>query len=343
MVTYDELIELTKMSSKSFELSEDDLIAFVKGGAIRAYKAGAEARDKEDVVADFNAETKELRLSVRKKVVGEVKDSHLECTEQEGKAAAGETATLAISEIETYKAIDAAVAGMRRVIESGWKKENEELIKTKFQEFKDHCLPAKIIKTKANPVIVLLGGVEAILPDHERIQGEELRDGADITVYVKELKDGTDIVVSRTHPALVSHTMRQIIAEVDLGAVEVKAVARLAGNRSRVAVYSKDMGAIERCENKAAQLSEALGGESVDFVEWYSEIKAYIVSSLKVEAREVHIIESEKQALVEVFEESFQSSIDQQGDVVKLAQDLTGYKIEIKLVPKDPGSDLPGV
>lgn len=341
MVTYEELQELSKKSQGNYSLSEEELIAFVKGGAIRAYKVADSARSNEDVVADFNPETKELRLSVRKMAVSEVKDSHKECTPDEGKVALGEIASISVNDQDTYKAIDAAVRGMRRVIESGWKKDNVELVKTKFQEFKEHCLSGTISDAKANPVRVLVSGIETALPDTEQIAGESLSQNQEITVYVQELRqsgDGSEIVVSRRHPALVLHAMRRQISEVDLGVIEIKAVSRIAGKRSRVTVYSKNLGALERCDDKAAKVSEELGGEQVEFVEWYADTKANIVSSLKVEARDVHIIESEKQALVEVFKDS---TVDNDG--LELARQLTGYKIELKLVAKDASSDLPGV
>lgn len=343
MVSYEQLVELSNKSQGNYSLSVEELTAFVKAGAIRAYKAGDAARQKEDVVADFNPESKELRLSVQKKVVSEVKDSHTECLPDAGNATLGDIATLPVTDADTYKSIDAAVEAMRVTIESNWKAENVELIKTKFQEFKEHCLSAEIVKTQANSVTVQIGGVEAILPNEEQIAGELLTTHDETMVYVKELRQtgaGSDIIVSRRHPALVSHAMRKQIPEVDMGVIEIKKVARIAGNQSRVAVFSKDLGALTRCEDKADVVSKELGGEKVSFIEWYSDTKAFIVSSLKIEAREVHLIDSEKQALVEVFKDTAHS-ID--SDTLELAKQLTGFKIETKLVAKDASSDLPGI
>lgn len=343
MVSYEQLVELSNKSQGNYSLSVEELIAFVKAGAIRAYKAGDTARQKEDVVADFNPESKELRLSVRKKVVSEVKDSHAECLETDANTTIGETTALPVTDTDTYKSIDAAIEAMRNAIESSWKTENVELVKTKFEEFKDHCLAAEIVKTQSNTVTVLIGGVEAILPPDEQIAGESFNTHDETMVYVKELRQtgaGSDIIVSRRHPALVSHVMRMLIPELDMGVIDIKKVARIAGKQSRVAVYSKDLGALTRCEDKAHAVSAELGGEKISFIEWYSDTKALIVSSLKVEAREVHIIESEKQALVEVFKDSAHS-VD--SETLELARQLTGYKIETKLVTKDSSSDLPGV
>jgi N utilization substance protein A len=347
VVTYQELVNLSQKSiNSSFKLEEVELIDFVKGGAIRAYKAGDPARASEDVVADFNPETKTLRLSIKKTVVAEVKEPYSECLESEVHVPVGETATVEISDADTYKAIDAAISAMCSLIDTGWKKENVLLVKTKFQEFKEKCLIGKIIAIKGNAVTVQLGGIETILPAEEQVLGEAYEEGSDLLVYVKklnEIAESSEIIVSRRDEALVSYAMRRHIPEVDLDTVQIKAIARISGKRSRAAVWSTDLGAVSRCEKRAKEVNEELGGEPVEFVEWYSDPKAFIVSSLMAEAREVHIIESEKQALVEVFKDSAEKVIDPEGTALKLASALTGYKIEIKLVTKDSASELPGV
>jgi transcription termination/antitermination protein NusA len=345
MVTYEDLLNLTKKSLSTYSFTEEELISFVKAGAVRAYKAGDESRKKENVVADFNPETKELRLSVEKLVVAEVKDSQLECAAGDGKQV-GETATFPITDADTYKAIDAAIDGMRQVIDSRWKKENSDFIKVKFQEIQGHCVLAKIQNGKLSPIPVTVGGIEAVLPLDEQIPAEALSDNKEVMVFVKEMRelgDGNEIVVTRRHESLVSNAMRKFIPEVELGAVEIKAVSRIPGKWSRAAVFSENMNAVDRCEKRAGQIAEELGGETVDFVEWYDDSKAFIVSSLRAEARDVHLIESEKQSLVEVFKDSIDNNSDNENLNIKLAQSLTGYKIEIKLVGKDPASELPGV
>lgn len=346
MVTYEDLLNLVQKAQGNFALGEADLIEFVKAGAVRAYKAGDSTRTNEDVVVDFNPETKELRLSIKKTVVEEVKNASKECSEAEGKSTLGESVSFPITDPDTYFAINAAIQGMQRIVDSNWKKENSDFIKTRYQEYKDQCTEVKILSVNQNPIVVALAGVDALLPIDEQLTSEKFNEGDLVTVFVKELKEsttGSDIIVSRTHPTLVSHAMRIQIPEVDLDVIEIKSIARIPGIRARVSVFSTQLDAVERCQKKAEQVSAELGGETIEFVEWYSDKKAYIVSSLKVEARDVHLIESEKQALVEVFKESADKSIDASGGTIKLAQELTGYKIELKIVSKDTSSELPGI
>ncbi len=347
MATYDELISLALKSKGSFDLQEDELVSFVKAGAVRAYKAADSTRINEDVQADFNVETKKLRLSIRKKVVDTVTDTHTECTAEEGKVAAGEFASIEIVDEGTYKAIDAAVSAMRREIEASWNHANTDLIKYKFQEMKGECLPAQVLTPDSiGSIGVAINTLDALLPAQEQIPGETFHEGQTILVLVKDLVENANsssIIVSRIDPKVVMQALKLHIPEVDTGNIEVKGIARIPGKCSRIAVFSSDMNAVERCEKRTEKIKEETGKEDIQFIEWYEDSKAFIVSSLQVEAREVLLIEGEKQALVEVFNDSAEKSLDANGQLKKLAEELTGYKIEIKLVPRDAASELPGV
>jgi N utilization substance protein A len=348
MITHDNLLNLAQKAHNNHALSEAQLVDFVKEGSIRAYKAGNPSRQEEDVTVDFHPQTKELRLSVMKRVVSHVQNPHKECTETEGKVPLGQVAAIAVNDANTFKSIEAAVQEMRRLLEFASKKAESSATKAKYQELKEHCLSAKILELTNDAVTVSIAGTAALLPMDEQIPGEQLNPDSEIMVYVQELREidgGQIIVVSRRHQALVSHAMRQVIPEVDLGAIEIKAVARIAGKRSRVAVYSKILPAVERCEKRVTKVAQALGGEKVDVIEWYEDKKAYIASALKAEVRDVQLFPTKKAAVVELFKDSAEKNLDSKSymDVLKLAQDLTGYHIQIKLVVKDTTTDLPGV
>ncbi len=347
MATYDELISLALKSKGSFDLQEDDLVSFVKAGAIRAYKAGDPARQDEDVQADFNVETKKLRLSLRKKVVEQVTNTHTECTPEEGKLPVGEMASVEIADEGTYKSIDAAISAMRKEIEAGWKQANSDLVKNKFQEMKGACLPAQILEPDSiGSISVIINQLDAMLPAQEQVPGETFHVGQTVLVFVKDLVEGgnsSNIIVSRTAPEVVMQALKLHIPEVDTGNIEVKGIARIPGKCSRIAVFSNDMNAVERCEKRIEKIKGELGKEVVEFIEWYEDIKSFIVSSLRVEARDVLLIEGEKQALVEVFKDAAEKVPDLQGVSKKQAEELTGYKLDIKLVARNAESELPGV
>ncbi len=186
MVTYEELVSLALKSKGSYDLTDEDVISFVKEGAIRAYKAGDSSRANEEVQADFNVETKNLRLSVQKKVVETVTDTHTECTEEEGKLPVGEQALIEVADERTYKAIRAAVSAMRKEIEASWKNANSDLVKIKYQEMKGACLPAQILDADSiGSIPVAINQLDALLPVQEQIPGEQFHAGQTILVLVK--------------------------------------------------------------------------------------------------------------------------------------------------------------
>ncbi len=344
MVTYEELVSLALKSKGSYDLTDEDVISFVKAGAIRAYKAGDSSRANEEVQADFNVETKNLRLAVKKKVVEKVTDTHTECTTEEGKLPVGEQALIEVADERTYKAIRAAVSAMRKEIEASWNNANSDLIKIKYQEMKGACLPAQILDADSiGSIPVAINQLDALLPAQEQIPGEQFHAGQTVLVFIKDLVENANtahIVVSRIDPKVVEQALKLHIPEVDTGNIEVKGIARIPGKCSRIAVFSNDMNAVERCEKRIDKINAEVGKEEIEFVEWYEDIKSFIVSSLRVEAREVLLIETEKQALVEVFNE-VEGMIDTHS--TKLAEELTGYKIEIKSVVKGKDHELPGV
>ena len=326
MAIYDDLISMALKSKGTFDLSEEELVAFVKAGAVRAYKAVDSARENEDIEADFNPETRNLRL--KKKV-------------------AGQEQAVEINDETTLKTVETAISAMKREIEDSWKNANSDLIHNKFQELKGQCLPAQVLQGDSlGSIPVAINQLDAVLPAHLQIPNETLSTGSTILVYVKELTEkgsASEIVVSRIEPELLIHSMKLHIPEVDTGHIEIKAMSRLPGKSSKIAVFSNDLNAVERCEKRIEKVKEDLGSEEIRFIEWYDDPKAFIVSSLEIEAREVMLIEGEKQALVEVFKDSAESTPDLQGQRRKQAEELTGYKIDIKLVSRGKESELPGV
>ena len=339
-VSYDDISKLAKMAEKSLLLPEDELISFVKNGAIRAYKAGAEGRKNEEVSANFDAETKQLRLSVRKLVVAAVLDKHKQCTANVANAPVGSSVDLEINDKNTDKAIMASYAALRELVANEWHKQNSLAVKTKYQELKGKCVPVKIVSNDGKKIgVQLSGGIAASMPQAE--QTSELYEiGNEIIVVVKETTSDSELIVSRTHAALLSYSMHRNIPEVDAGNIEVKATARVAGKHCRAAVWSEDFSPIERCSKRIEKLKADLGQEKIDFVEWYSDIKAFIVSALRVEALKVHLLEKENQATVEAFKDSMDENLDAEGIGIQLAEELTGYKIEIKPVNREGGNFL---
>ena len=189
-------------------------------------------------------------------------------------------------------------------------------------------------------VYIDLGKTEAILAPAEQINGEEYRHGDRIKTYIVEVKKttkGPQILVSRTHPGLLKRLFELEVPEIHDGVVELKSVAREAGSRSKIAVYSKDenvdpVGACVGSKGMRVQtIVNELKGEKIDIVKWSPDAAKYIANSLspaKVLAVDVH--ENEKIARVVVPDYQLSLAIGKEGQNARLAAKLTGWKIDIK-------------
>lgn len=164
--------------------------------------------------------------------------------------------------------------------------------------------------------------------------------------YVSEVKAGnrgTQVVLSRTHPNLVRRLFMREVPEISDGVVEIKSIAREAGSRTKIAVYSenKDIDAQGSCIGKNGirvnQISDELRGEKIDIVKWSENPVEFITASLSPSSvLDVQINEAEKMAVVTVPEYQQSLAIGSKGQNVRLAAKLTGWKIDIK----KPGDEL---
>jgi len=193
-------------------------------------------------------------------------------------------------------------------------------------------------------VILSFGKAEAILPAREQIPGERYRPGQRLKVYLVEVtKDakGPQLLVSRTHPNLIKRLLELEVPEVASGAVEVMAIAREPGQRSKVAVAARQdkvdpVGACVGVRGVRIQsIVTELSGEKIDVIEWSSDIRTFIANALSP-AKPITVIlnEDEKVARVVVPPEQMSQAIGKDGQNARLAYKLTGWRIDIK----DPAS-----
>jgi N utilization substance protein A len=174
----------------------------------------------------------------------------------------------------------------------------------------------------------------------ERIPGESLHDGDRIKVYVIEVKKSTrgpQILISRTHPGLVKRLFELEVPEIHDGIVEIKSIAREAGNRTKISVESNDpdVEPIGACVgSKGARVNaivNELGGEKIDIVRYSEDPTEYIASALAPsEVIQVMMNEDGKSSRVIVPDNQLSLAIGKEGQNVRLAARLTGYKIDIK-------------
>jgi len=187
--------------------------------------------------------------------------------------------------------------------------------------------------------IVNLGQANGILLPEEQIRNERYNIGSRLNFYIVQVRmggKGPEIVLSRTHPEIVKELFATEVPEVASGAVEIKSIAREAGSRSKIAVVATEdnIDPVGSCVGqKGARVQTVineLGGEKIDIIEWDEDLKNFITNSLSpAEIESIDIKKKEKTASVKVKEDQLSLAIGRQGQNVRLAAKLTGWKIDI--------------
>jgi N utilization substance protein A len=198
-----------------------------------------------------------------------------------------------------------------------------------------------ILRFAGPNIIVDVGKTEAIMPPSEQIPNEKYHLNQRLIFYVLEIKDGIkgeEVVVSRANSGLLEGLFKREVPEVAQGAVEIKEIVREPGNRSKVAVFSNQSGIdpVGSCVGQKGVRVQAIiqefgGIEKIDIIQWQDNPKNYILQALSpAKELKVEVDEEEKVAKVSVAPEELSLAIGKDGQNVRLASKLTGYRIEIE-------------
>ena len=197
-----------------------------------------------------------------------------------------------------------------------------------------------ILRFDGKFIVCDIGRGQGLMPPEEQARNEHYRLNQRLTLYIKSIEEtvkGQQIIVSRADPELVINLFKREVPEVNSGAVEIKAIAREAGSRSKVAVHSTQPGVdpVGSCVGQKGVRVQAvineLGGEKIDIIEYSDKLDKFIVSALQpAENLEVKLDEKKKIADITVPEDQLSLAIGREGQNVRLAAKLTGYKINIK-------------
>lgn len=217
--------------------------------------------------------------------------------------------------------------------------ERKELYNDYYSKEKD-IITGIVQKNLGRNISINLGKLDAILNESEQVKGEALRPNDRIKVYILEVKDtskGPRVSVSRTHPDLVKRLFESEVAEVKDGTVEIKAIAREAGSRTKIAVWSNDINVdpVGACVGmngaRVNAVVNELHGEKIDIINW-DDNAAYLIENALSPAKVICVVadEEEKEALVIVPDYQLSLAIGKEGQNARLAARLTGYKIDIK-------------
>jgi N utilization substance protein A len=213
---------------------------------------------------------------------------------------------------------------------------------TLYNEFKGkegELLQGTVQRVEGRMILVDFGHVTALLPPEEQIEKEKYTPGSRMKFYLKEVTmttKGPQLIVSRAHPEIIRKLFTFEIPEVANGVVKIRAIAREAGSRSKVAVSTEDenIDPIGSCigqrGTRIQTIINELNGEKIDVIQWSDEIKDLIVNALSpAKISKIEIKEEEKSAFVEVKADQLSLAIGRGGQNVRLAAKLTGWKINI--------------
>lgn len=348
---------MNSKQGKEFIKALDALVAekgIDKAIAIEAMEAGMANAYKRNtgvvnVKAKVNSETGQIRLFTFKNVVEEVEEG------KEDEQISLDDAKKIVNDIEVGETIDTevkiipedfgrvAVLSAKQIIVQKVKEAEKNLINEEFKDKQDEILIGTLSREDSKNYYVDLGRAHGVLPKDEIIPGEKLEMGSSIKVYVSKIEFGTKglfILLSRSHYGFVKRLLESEIPELSDGTVMLYSVARDAGNRSKIAVYSEydkvdPVGAIigER-GSRINRVLNQLNGEKIDVILYDKDPVKFIQNALSpAKDVEVRIVdEKSKEAVAIVNDENSSLAIGKKGQNVKLASRLTKYKIAIKKV-----------
>ena len=341
-----ELMEALDVLEKEKEISKETLFEAIENSLMTACKNHFGKAD--NVHVEINRETCDFLVYAEKEVVptkDDVEDDCLQIALEDAqeiskKAQVGDMLHVEIKSKEFGRI---ATQNAKNVILQKIREEERSVIYNQYYEKEKDVVTGVVQRYIGRNVSVNLGKVDAILTENEQVRGEVFQPTERIKVYILEVKDtskGPKILVSRTHPELVKRLFELEIPEIYDGTVEIKAISREAGSRTKVAVWSRDpnVDAVGACIGKNNARIRAIVGEfgdleKIDIIP-YSEVPEEFIASALAPAKvlSVTILDSEeKTCTVVVPNDQLSLAIGHRGQNVKLAVKLTGYKkIDIK-------------
>ena len=228
----------------------------------------------------------------------------------------------------------------KQVILQKIREAEKDAIIGEYQDKIGNLVNGMVLRFDGQFIVCDIGRGQGLMPPEEQGRNERYHLNQRLTLFIKDISEtdrGQQIIVSRADPALVIGLFKREVPEVNSGAVEIKAIAREAGSRSKVAVWSTQSGVdpVGSCVGQKGVRVQGvigeLGGEKIDIIEYSKEIDKFIASALQpAENLEIKLDEAKKTALVTVAEDQLSLAIGREGQNVRLAAKLTGYKITLK-------------
>ena len=335
-----ELMDALDDLERDKNISKATLLDAIEQSLIQACKQHFGKAD--NVHVAINRETGDFSVLADRKVVEFVEDpaEEISLTEAQKKNPNAEIGDIVKVQIHSDKFGRIATQNAKNVILQKIREEERKVLFDQYHGDEKEVVTGIVQRYLGKNVSINLGKVDAILNEAEMVKGEVFKATERIKVYVLEVKDtpkGPRISVSRTHPDLVKRLFESEVAEVKDGTVEMKAIAREAGSRTKIAVKSNDQNVdpVGACVGlngaRVNAIVNELRGEKIDIINW-DDNPAYLIENALSPAKVICVVadEDSKEAQVIVPDYQLSLAIGKEGQNARLAARLTGYKIDIK-------------
>lgn len=348
-----ELMDALDILEKEKEISKETLFEAIENSLITACKQHFGKAD--NVRVEIDRETGDFLCYAEKEVVAspeDVEDSVLQIPLEQAReifqeAEVGQTVHVEIKSKEFGRI---ATQNAKNVILQKIREEERSVVYNQYYEKEKDIMTGVVQRYLGRNISINLGKADAILNENEQVRGENFKPTERIKVYILEVKKtpkGPRILVSRTHPELVKRLFEAEVTEIRDGTVEIKSIAREAGSRTKIAVWSNNpnVDAVGACVgvngSRVNAIVDELRGEKIDIVSW-DENPGNLIQNALSPAKIVAVFADPEERTAKVVVPDYQLSlaIGKEGQNARLAARLTGYKIDIK--SETQAKDTPG-
>ncbi len=335
-----QLFEAIDYLEKEKGIDKDVLLEALEAALISAYKKNFKSAS--NVRVDLNVNDSKMRVYARKTVVEEVEDHQEEISLDEALEIDPNYVLDDIIEVEITPKDFGRIAAQaaKQVVTQRVREAERGVIFDKYADREEDVMTGIIQRKDRRFVYVNLGKIEAKLAEPEQIPTEDYNIHDRIKVFVTKVENtskGPQIYISRSHPDLLKRLFEMEVPEIFDGIVEIKSIAREAGDRSKISVYADDpeIDPVGSCVGQRGQRVQAivdeLNGEKIDIIEWSEDPVVYVSNALSPsKVIDVIVNEEEKSTTVIVPDYQLSLAIGKRGQNARLAARLTGWKIDIK-------------
>ncbi|ARD49332.1 transcription termination/antitermination protein NusA [Sporosarcina sp. P37] len=335
-----ELLEALTALEQQKGISRDVLVDAIEAALVTAYKRNF--NQAQNVRVDLNLEKGTMAVYSRKDVVEEVEDERLQISLEDARVInpVYEISDVVEEEVTPRDFGRIAAQTAKQVVTQRVREAERGLIYEEYIDREEDIVNGIVERMDPKNLFVGLGKVEAVLPSSEQIQTETYAPHDRIKVYITKVERtarGPQVFVSRTHPGLLRRLFELEVPEIYDGTVEIKSIAREAGDRSKISVYTanEEVDPVGSCVGsrgaRVQSISNELNGEKVDIVEWSEDPVVFVANALSPsKVIDVQVDEEERSTTVVVPDYQLSLAIGKRGQNARLAAKLTGWKIDIK-------------